>query len=205
MIDATIQITGITAYSQSKPHREVKQQRETADAYEARTWKKRMHLNENGQIIMPAMALKNCLAESAKYLGMQVPGKGKSTYTKSFEAGILILEDAVIYGKNDVPLTVEDCDREGSQVFGDWIFTPSDGVAGSGKRVYKCYPVIKAPWHITQQVIIVDDLITEDVLAKHLEAAGMLIGLGRWRPRNRGMYGRFKATIQSWNKTEVAA
>ena len=38
---------------------------------------------------------------------------------------------------------------------------------------------------------MVDETITKDVLLKHLEQAGNFIGVGRWRPINGGMYGRF--------------
>lgn len=190
-----VQIDGVAPYSQSRPHKVDKLERETAEAYEERTWRHRMHVNDRGEIYIPAQAIKNCLAEAAKYLGMQVPGKGKSTYTKNFESGILILESPVINGADGKPLLAADCNKENGQVFGDWIFTPSDGVPGSGKRVYRCYPVIKSPWSAQVAVTVADDLITQSVLEKHLQTAGLLIGLGRFRVRNRGTYGRFTTQI----------
>jgi len=39
---------------------------------------------------------------------------------------------------------------------------------------------------------ILDDIITEDIFRQVLEAAGNVIGIGRWRPRNGGLYGRFE-------------
>lgn len=204
MKNYSIRIVGIASYSQSKPHQVQKLERETGEDYERRTWRNRMHVNSSGQIYLPAMAVKNCLAEAAKYLSMPVPGKGKATYTKNFESGILIMEDAVVCSGNGVPLLAADCDKEGGQVYGDWIFTPSDGRPGGGKRVYRCYPVIRAPWVADLVITVADDLITESVLEKHLQVAGTLIGLGRFRVRNRGTYGRFKAEILGVENFEVA-
>ena len=207
MKNYVVNIFGRTPYSQSKPHRDEKLERETAEDYEARTWRSRLHVNSAGQIYIPAMAFKNCLAEAAKYLSMKVPGKGQATYTKSFEAGIQVIESPVIYGKDGEPLLAKNCvsgDKTKDepedkatrpQIFGNWIFTPSDGVPGGGKRVYRCYPVIDDPWSCQVVITVADELITEDVLQMHLVTAGALIGIGRFRIRNRGTYGRFVPEI----------
>lgn len=224
MKNYVVRLTGLSPYSQSKPHQVPKLDRETAEDYEARTWKNRMHVNDQGEIFIPAQALKNCLAEAAKYLSMQVPGKGKSTYTKNFEAGILILANAVAHHPSGDPLLATDCmerdlstfkdssnkkeHAEGNKppfVFGDWIFTPSDGVPGSGKRVWRCYPVIAPGWTADFVISVVDDLITKSVLESHLMTAGMLIGLGRFRVRNRGTYGRFTSEIVDTQDLELTA
>jgi hypothetical protein len=199
-----VHVTGASLYSQSKPHQVEKLERETAEAYERRTWKSRLHVNKDGEIYIPAMAFKNCLSEAAKYLSKPVPGKGKSTYTKNFEAGVLVLQDAVIHGSDGKPLLAEDCDKKDSQIWGDWIFTPSDGVPGGGKRVYRCYPVISDPWTCDVPFTVADDLITQSVLEEHLKIAGLLIGLGRFRVRNRGTYGRFGSEVLSVQDLEVA-
>jgi hypothetical protein len=43
-----------------------------------------------------------------------------------------------------------------------------------------------------------DETITRDVLERHLIDAGNFIGIGRWRPRMNGLYGRFNAEIINW-------
>lgn len=193
---AIAKLEGVSIYSQSKHHNTEKLNKELADAYEARTWKNRLHLNEDDHVIIPPMVFKNCLSESAKFLSMQVPGKGKATYTKHFESGILVIEPATIYidGK---PVHKDD-------VLGDWIFTPADGVRGSGKRVNKCYPIIPPGWVVCPEFLIFDDTITKDVFIHHLKQAGQLIGFGRFRPRNNGYYGRFKVIDVQWKDYEVA-
>ena len=41
-------------------------------------------------------------------------------------------------------------------------------------------------------------MITEEVFRYHLEQAGTFIGIGRFRPRNNGYYGRFKLDSMEW-------
>ena len=186
---AVAQLEGVSLYSQSKPHNVEKLNKELADDYEKRTWKERLHLDEKGFVVIPPMAFKNCLSEVAKFLGMQIPGKGKSTFTKHFESGVMVTEPA--------PLGIHKDD-----VVGDWIFTPVDGVRGGGKRVYKCYPIIPAGWKTEVTFYIVDDTITESVFAEHLKQAGQLIGIGRFRPRNNGYYGRYLVKNITWKEFE---
>lgn len=152
-------------------------EKESPDAYERRTWRNRIHKDTDGNVFIPPMALKNCLAEAAKFLSIQVPGKGKATYTKHFEAGIMVMDPIEIGIKaDDVP--------------GESLFVPADGKRGSGRRVTRVFPLI-TKWEGSTLVHVIDETITEDVLRKHLQEAGNLIGMGRFRPRNNGYYGRF--------------
>ena len=170
-------IKGISPYSQSKVVQEPREPKETADDHEKRTWRERLHVTQEGFVFIPPMTLKNCLSEAAKYLSIQIPGKGKSTYTKHFEAGILIIEPIVLpIKKEDVP--------------GEWLFVPSDGKRGGSKRVMKCFPCIHE-WGGEFVVNVFDETITQDVLEQHLREAGQFIGIGRFRPRKNGYYGRF--------------
>lgn len=179
-------LTSVSPYSQSKHHDTPKLERELPKDYEKRVWRERMHVNEStGTVFIPPMAFKNALSEAAKFMSIQVAGKGKSTYTKHFEAGVLVVDG--------VDLGVKKVD-----VAGEWLFLPSDGIRGSGKRVDKCYPVIPQ-WKGDVTFYILDEIITQDVFRAHLEAAGNFIGIGRFRPRNNGFYGRFKVESIKWN------
>lgn len=124
------------------------------------------------------------------FLSMQIPGKGKSTFTKHFESGVMV---------NDVSLIGIHKD----DVIGDWVFVPVDGVRGGGKRVYKCYPLIPPGWQTDVNFMILDDTITESVFRQHLIQAGSIIGIGRFRPRNNGYYGRFKVLDIDWKEHEI--
>lgn len=221
MKTAHVKLASQSRYSQSRPHCVPKAPKETADAHEARTWHERIH-TVDGHVVIPGMALRNCISEAAKFLSIQIPGKGKATYTKHFDSGILITNHIPLFtpdGAKVVPpselgkrkaiasspaKTKEDDEADAyepplNEVWGDWIFTPADGVAGSGKRVWKCYPII-SQWTGMVDVTIVDDTITEDVFEQVLAQAGLLIGLGRFRVRNRGTYGRFAVENVSWTR-----
>lgn len=184
MKTAIATIKGISPYSQSAVVKSARNQRETGEDYEKRTWRERIHADAKGTVVIPPMAFKNCIAEAAKFMSLQVPGKGKATYTKHFEAGVLVIDAS--------PLEVKKDDVEG-----EWLFLPSDGKRGGGKRVWKCYPKIEN-WQATVTFYILDEAITEDVFAKHLEEAGKFIGIGRFRPRNNGFYGRFTVEKIQW-------
>jgi hypothetical protein len=124
------------------------------------------------------MAFKNCLSEAAKYLAMQIPGKGKATYTKHFEAGLLICDPL------SLGVRTED-------IIGNWLFVPVGGERGGGKRVRRCFPKFDF-WKGDLIIHVLDETITKDVLQTHLEAAGSFIGIGTFRPRKNGYFGRFK-------------
>lgn len=188
----TATLESLSPYSQSKFYDVQKggtrpggTQTETHKDYEARTWRERCHVDADGEVFMPPMAFKNCLSEIAKYISVQIPGKGKSTYTKHFEAGVMVLEG--------LPLGVKKDDVEG-----EWHFVPASGRRGDGKRVQKCFPVFRS-WKGTVTFHILDDVITPQVFEQHLRDAGNFIGIGRFRPRNNGYYGRFKVNSLNWS------
>jgi len=186
MKTAIASLKSSNTYSQNRNHDTPKLDRELAADYEKRTWKNRAHINSEGYVFIPPLAFKNALSEAAKYLGMQVSGKGKERYTKHFEAGILVLDPLVL------PIHVDDLQYEE-------VFVPADGVRGGKKRVWKTFPVIPE-WEGAVTFIIVDDIIAQEVFVKHLELAGKLIGIGRWRPRNNGIYGRFDVVTVGWTE-----
>lgn len=184
MKTATATLRSNSPYSQAKHYSTPKLDKERADEYEARTWRDRMHVTQTGSVFIPPMSFKNCLSEAAKYLSIQIPGKGKSTYTKHIEAGVMVVESLVL------PVRKED-------VQGEWLYVPSDGVRGGSKRVEKCFPVIHE-WAGKVDFLILDETITQEVFKKILEEAGKFIGIGRFRPRNNGFYGRFVVEDVQW-------
>lgn len=185
---AHVKLKSFGPYSQSRDTSDVplKAKEQKAD-YEKRVWPHKLHCTKDEEVYIPPMAIKNCLSEVAKYLGLQIPGKGKATYTKHFEAGIFLDAEPILLGiKRDA-------------VPGEWVFVPADGVRGSGKRVWKCFPVIKE-WSAAFDVYVLDDTITEEAFKEHLEQAGKFIGIGRWRARNNGLYGRFQIEKITWTQ-----
>ena len=190
-VTAACHLKSASVYSQSRPYQVEKKPRETPADYEKRTWRERMHLSEKnpGNIVIPAMQFKNSLAECAKYMSQQIPGKGKATYTKHFEAGVIIM--------NSMEL-----DIKADDVKGETVFVPSSGKRGDGNRVYKTFPKIPS-WAGVVEFTIFDHTITEEVFKEHLMQAGQFIGIGRWRPRNNGLYGRFTVDKVVWKENEA--
>jgi len=178
-------LKSVSPYSQSRHYNTPKLDKESSADYESRTWKERIHIDASGEVFIPPMAFKNCLSEAAKYLSVQIPGKGKSTYTKHFESGVLVV-DPLMLGVNK------------ENIKGEWLFVPADGVRGSGKRVEKCFPYVQS-WTGDVHFMVMDETITQDVFAYHLKQAGSFIGIGRFRPRKNGYYGRFSVESIQWS------
>lgn len=184
MKKAICKLRSISTYGQSKFHQTPKNNKELAADFEDRTWKEKAHFDEKGQVFIPGTMFANSLREASKYLSIQVPGKGKSTYTKHFESGIMVLDNLML------PLQKEDLKKV-------TVFVPSDGRVGGGKRVIKHFPIIHE-WKGEVTYHIIDDIITADVFEQVLKASGQLIGIGYFRPRNRGYYGRFEVENIEW-------
>ena len=187
MITAVANLKSVSPYGQSRNYEMdvPKKEKESAKDREERTWMHRLHVTPDGNVFIPPMAFKNCISEAAKFLGQQIPGKGKSTYTKHIEAGILV-PDPIVLGV------------KAAEVEGIWLFVPASGRRGDGKRVWKKFPVLQN-WDGDVTFLIFDETVTEEVLRYHLEQAGKFIGIGFFRPRNNGYYGRFSLESLKWD------
>jgi hypothetical protein len=180
-------LASASPYSQSRAYGpEVeKLPRETADAYEERTWRNKCHTLPDGKVFIPPMAFKMAVDNAAKMLGRQIPGKGKSTYTKFFLSGVLVMDPIILPHSKD-------------SVQRDRIYANADGVRGSGKRVWRNFPRIDE-WKAEVPFHVLADEITPDVFEEHLKQAGAFVGIGRFRPQSGGFYGRFEVKKITWN------
>ncbi len=192
---ATVTLEGITAYSQSRQHDEPKLEGESHEDYDKRTWrsKQSIELRDGKQtVVIPAHGIHQAIAAAAKYSKRQIPGQGKATWTKKFEAGITLLENPALGIDPDAVNVVT-------------ISANADGIRGSGKRVPRRFPIIPE-WRATFDVYILDPIITEQVFREMLEIAGMFIGIGRFRPEKGGTNGRFKIASLAWaDNRQIAA
>lgn len=184
MRTAMAHLRSITPYSQSKAFVSTKDRDETHDEFDTRVWRERCHANGKGVVFIPPMAFKNCISEAAKYKAIKIPGKGNSTYTKHFEAGVLCNEPLSL----GVHLDDVKCER---------LFVPADGKRGGSKRVFRTFPIFHE-WEGVVQFLIFDEIINNDIFEQHLIDAGQFIGIGRFRPRNNGYYGRFEVVKVNW-------
>ena len=186
MWTTTTHLKSVSPYSQSRYHNTPKKEKESHNDYENRTWRNKAHVTEDGFIFIPPMAFKNCLDECAKYLSIQIKGKGRNTYTKHFTAGVLVTDPLVLLIKKD-------------EVKENRLFLPSDGRKGGTTRVPKSFPIIHN-WEGDVVWNIFDETITKDVFQYHLKQAGMFIGVGMFRPRNGGYFGRFDVEKFDWQE-----
>jgi hypothetical protein len=184
MHTARVYLKSVSPYSQSAAIQSIKRPNESHEDFDLRIWRERLHVTEDGYVFIPAMAIKNSIASAGKWLGKSIPGKGKSTYAKRLEAGVMVIEDIILNVKAE-------------NIKNEKLFVPSDGVRGSGKRVFKHFPLIPS-WEGEVEFTILDDIITKDVFREHLEQAGMFIGIGRFRPQSNGTYGRFTIEKFKW-------
>jgi len=184
---ATLTVTGITPYSQSRQHEEPKLQGETPGDYDARTWRAKLNvdlIDGKQTVVIPAHGFHQAVAAAAKYSKRQIPGQGKATWTAKFLSGVSLMANP------SLGLSPED-------VSCVTINANADGVRGSGKRVLRRFPVMQK-WSATFDVYILDPIITEDVFREMVEIAGLFIGLGRFRPEKGGTNGRFKIAKLEW-------
>ena len=187
-------LKSISPYSQSKHYVVDKLQGESADDHYRRTWRNHLHVDASGNVFIPPSTFKNCLSESAKFMSISVPGKGKNLYTKHFEAGVLVVKPIMLGIHRD-------------QIECENLFLPSDGKRGGTKRVDKYYPFIPS-WEADVEFEIIDETVLQSSAADKnktvfeivLEGGGQFIGIGRFRPRMNGWYGRYR--IESFNVME---
>lgn len=169
---------------------EPKKKNEAHEAYEQRTWQLKTHNNKEG-LFIPGNALKNMFVNTARFLSETVPGKGKATFTKNFEVGLMVFDN--IY----LSKTLDDIEPLVMHV-------PSDGKTGGTKRVWKTFPLLEE-WEGKTEFFIVDQLLKDNVdkVQDYLEHGGKFIGLLTFRPRQGGQYGRFEVT--NFNVEELEA
>ena len=187
MRTAIASLESISPYSQSNFFSSERKDKETHADFEERCWRERMHVDAAGWMIVPAMSLKYAIDEACKRLALQVPGEGKTRYTKFFEAGYFV--------KEPPRLNIKAAD-----VQGEWLWVSSTGKKGKdgGTRVQRCFPTVPT-WKSDVEFVLLDDKIPEDVFQKCLESAGLFVGIGRFRPENQGYYGRFKVAGIKWS------
>lgn len=186
----TALLSSTSPYSQSKRIDEdlfPKLEKESHDDFDRRLWReKATFVPGTRDVAIPAMALKMSVDEACKRLGLKVPGRGTSTYAKFFIAGQLCEGDVAI------GITADTLEPES-------IWANADGVRGSGKRVRRTFPHIRK-WKGVARFLILDEIIPTKIFEKSLVESGRLIGIGRFRPQNGGLYGRFQVDGFEWEE-----
>jgi hypothetical protein len=180
-------------YSQSAKHETPMRDRESHDDYDVRTWKEKCNTNSAGQVVIPAMALKQALDTCAQKLGMKIPGRRGATYKNFFASGVFCEADIPL--SNGKPLKKDDARMTK-------IHANPDGVRGSGKRVPRRFPEFDK-WQGPATFIITDDIITKEVFEQHLKSCGIIVGIGRFRAEKGGLNGRFRVVKFEWEDFSI--
>src|SRR5262245_4621379 len=177
-------------YSQSRKHNAPMLDRESHDDYDIRTWREKCTVNKDGHVVIPLMGLKMAIDTTAFHLGQKVPGRRGSTYKSFFVSGFICDHDVPL-ANGKAFLTPKD-----AECFEGWM--GSGGKRGEGSRVIRRFPDFHK-WHAVAEFTIIDDVITQSVFEQHVKAAGMVCGIGRFRPENGGSNGRFRVTKFEWS------
>lgn len=187
----TVELTSITPYSASRMLDEevypfLKEGKETHHDRDMRLWREKATCDDEGIVCIPGMGMKQSVDEAVKRLNIKVAEKGRATFTKVFLSGQLCDDQpGVRTGVHKDDLASID------------IFANADGIRGSGKRVKRRFPYIQK-WSGIATFQILDDVITEKVFEQSVVEAGRLIGVGRFRPQNGGLFGRFRPEGFKW-------
>ena len=179
MRTATVQIAALTPYSQSRPLKSVKNKNETHDDFHSRVWPEHLHVDDEGQVVIPPTAILQGMAVAASYLGKGglLKKKGQSTWAENFRCGLAMARGSRI-GKDQAAARPEP------------VYCSPNGKRGGGTRVWRTFPVFD-DWRATLTIHILDDTIPDAVFEAVLDAFGLFIGIGRYRPENGGYLGRF--------------
>lgn len=177
--NVTIELKGSAPLGWTK-YVEPKKANEDADEYEERVFADRMP-QDGGNVALPVIALKRAIETAASKLDKKFGKLG----VKGVLLGALI--PSAVYADTGIP--AKDIGHE-------WLFLPQGGKKNS--CVSKKVPVVQS-WEASFPFTVVDDRITKDLLQELVETAGMIIGLGFWRPEKGGAKGRFTVKKIKWS------
>lgn len=173
-------LESVSRYSQSRQFGmdTPKEPKETHEDYERRVWRERCHTDDTGAVFIPPTAFSESIKAATGMDSQKIPGRRNETWKKHFVAGVMVPDGIALPVKKGA-------------VKGEWLSLNSDGKKAGGTRVMRCMPYVDA-WKGDISIHVFDDLITREILSHYIVQAGMLVGIGRFRPQNGGFYGRFK-------------
>jgi hypothetical protein len=183
-------ITGMSTITFGRMFQSEKNKGEGNDAFEKRCWRERMHVDDDGYVLLQPGSVKLAMEIAAKLRSDSIPGKGKQTFTKNIRGGIIT--DPSISSRIMVPVRSgekpEFSGIKAIDVVGRTINVPSDGRRGGTKRVPRTFPEIDAPWRVDVGFIVFDEDLIEhnEKLHEYLELAGWQVGIGVHRPETSG-------------------
>ena len=181
-----VDMEGLTPYSQSRPLQSKRHESETDDDFDQRIWREHIHLDEDGDVVIPIKSLLGSLVESAKLLskGGNLKKKGNATWSENIVGGVSMLKAPKLVAP---------------EVRSERFYCHVNGQRGTGKRVWRTFPMWDS-WTSTAEYVVFDETITTAVLEECMHKAGLLKGIGRYRPACEGHNGRFHITEIKWTQ-----
>lgn len=192
MFECKMRLIGLSDLMFGRHFDDPKRDDETHEQRELRTWPQKVRVTDSGQCYIQPFALKNGLRSAGKWLAMKMQGGGgKKTYTQRLIAGTLVLDKMLVTKHDGKPAMMKDIDPVS-------LFVPSNGRSGDqGTRVSRVFPTLHE-WRTTASIQVFDNVITEDVMQRHLAAIGQFVGFGSMRVENGGINGRFVVKDFEW-------
>lgn len=135
-------------------------------------WLGGLYLSESKRICIPSDNIERCIQQGAQKLRMGPEVKAGMW----LEESEIEIECPFINGQ-----TLE-------QLYKDKRFVHKKSVAITTSRVIRVRPIIPA-WSISFTLVFDDEITSERNLKDAIDKAGLLVGLGDWRPK----FGRFHA------------
>lgn len=157
---------------------------ETSDEYQARTWRERAHYDEDGFLCIPARGVEKAIHNTARYTGGNL---GCGSWAGAVMRGVRVAGDAELKPH----MTREDL------VAHRWH---SRRCGRKTELFLRMFPMVEE-WSATFRIIVSDYRLSQERLEDYLTLAGIINGLGIWRPQNGGNYGRFKVVSVRWSPT----
>lgn len=191
MKEAIVTIEGIASLSMSRvinPDEEAKlrEKGESIGDFDKRCWKEKAHYDrETKECFVPGMALKMHLDWTVGQMGTKIQGRGNKMWKSVFAAGVMCFDNMMIgTSYDDLEYVDVYCDAQGRK-------------GSTGGRVWRRFPIIHE-WGGTVTYTVLDDQIPEEIFRQHMDAAGAICGLGRWRAGVGGQNGRYVVRDFKW-------
>jgi hypothetical protein len=122
-------------------------------------------VSDREQLVIPARAIKKALVQACKFMVRKPKGVSFKSYAPFIESAALVPHDALL-----------DVDLAAVIPFSIVVnLDPSKG--NKGPRGPRTRPMIPLPWCATGEVIVFDQILSEDVLQEIAERAGKQVGL----------------------------
>jgi hypothetical protein len=136
--------------------------------------------------------------EAVGKAGEKRPGKGQAQWKSAFTGSLMMAAPMALLDGNGKQYNIHTNPPEIER-------TPCDAQGKKGGKggatVVRCFPLYPE-WSANCQMICFNDEITPAIFEKYVNLAGVIVGIGRWRPQNNGLYGRF--SVQNFKSSRAS-